>query len=344
MVEITDPTENLATARLELRSLLGSGRFGAVMPLDDDSIWLFNAAVSDGIQVAVLGPTGEMAELALDKRLQIEAAACAGFAVPPTTQVESVERLMSLSEFPIVLKPSQPIVDQNGALVRPNGQVCADRAELTRAAHAWGGEPLLAQPLISGVGEGLFGIAGPTGLHAVSAHRRIRMMNPQGSGSSACSSAPVDPVLAAAAERMLGDAGWRGMYMLEFLRDSDGTPWFMELNGRPWGSMALARRSGLEYPAWAVRQLRDSEFEPPVTSFSEQTCRHLGRELVHVMMVMRGPRSVALTEWPSRSKAVREVLRFRRNDGWYNWRAGDRRVFVDETLRTVTNQLRRAFR
>ena len=30
------------------------------MPLDDDSIWLFNAAVSDGIQVAVLGPTGEM--------------------------------------------------------------------------------------------------------------------------------------------------------------------------------------------------------------------------------------------------------------------------------------------
>ena len=240
---------------------------------------------------------------------------------------------MSLSEFPIVLKPSQPIVDQNGALVRPNGQVCADRAELTRAAHAWGGEPLLAQPLISGVGEGLFGIAGPTGLHAVSAHRRIRMMNPQGSGSSACSSAPVDPVLAAAAERMLGDAGWRGMYMLEFLRDSDGTPWFMELNGRPWGSMALARRSGLEYPAWAVRQLRDSEFEPAVTSFSGQTCRHLGRELVHVMMVMRGPRSVALTEWPSRSKAVREVLRFRRNDGWYNWRAGDRRVFVDETLR-----------
>ena len=59
---------------------------------------------------------------------------------------------------------------------------------------------------------------------------------------------------------MLSHTQWRGMFMLEFLRAKDGTAWFMELNGRPWGSMALARRSGLEYPAWALRQLNDSRF------------------------------------------------------------------------------------
>jgi len=249
---------------------------------------------------------------------------------------------MSVSELPTVLKPALAIVDRGDVLERPTGRVCANSSELARAAQAWTGEPLLAQPLISGTGEGLFGIAGPTGLHALSAHRRIRMMNPQGSGSSACASAHVDPALARAAEKMLVGAGWRGLFMLEFLRDNAGTPWFMELNGRSWGSMALARRAGLEYPAWAVQQLRDNTFEPPAVRYSDQTCRHLARELIYLLMVMRGPRSVALKDWPSRSKALRDVLRFNKNDGWYNWRSGDRAVFFDETVTTLLAQVRRA--
>lgn len=344
LLEMTSPSVDLNAARADFHGFLESGRFSAVMPLDDDSVWLCSAAARDGAQIPVLGPTDERAELALDKRLQLDAAARAGFAVPPTTHIESIDDIVSLSEFPIVLKPAQPILDQGGVLVRTNGRVCANRSELARTARAWGGEPLLAQPLISGTGEGLFGISGHTGLCALSAHRRIRMMNPQGSGSSACASARVDPELAVAAENMLGDEGWRGLFMLEFLRDSAGTPWFMELNGRPWGSMALARRSGLEYPAWAVRQLGDSLFEPPVTPFSQRTCRHLGRELIYLLMVIRGPRSVALTDWPSRSEAMREVLHFNRSDGWYNWRPGDRRVFFEETARTLIDQLRRAFK
>ena len=203
-------------------------------------------------------------------------------------------------------------------------------------------EPLLAQPLLSGVGEGLFGLAGPDGLMALSAHRRIRMMNPQGSGSSACISIAVDPELSRGAERMLSDTNWRGMFMLEFLRASDGTAWFMELNGRAWGSMALARRAGLEYPAWALRRLKDNRFEPTLAvSGNGRACRHLGRELVHLMMVIRGPKSVGATEWPSRWRTVRDVLRFSRNEHRYNWRPGDRGVFVEDTVRTVANQISR---
>ena len=341
---MTCPKVDLPAARSDFRRFLESGRFSAVMPLDDDSVWLCSAAAREGADIPVLGPTGWTAELTLDKRLQLDAAAAAGFAVPSTTHVECIDDLMSLSEFPTVLKPALAIVDRGAVLERPTGRVCANRSELARAAQAWAGEPLLAQPLISGTGRGLFGIFGRTGLHALSAHRRIRMMNPQGSGSSACASAQVDPGLAFLAQKMLGDAGWRGLFMLEFLRDSAGTSWFMELNGRAWGSMALARQAGLEYPAWAAQQLQDSLFEPPITPFSEQTCRHLGRELIYLLMVMRGPRSAALTDWPSRSKAVREVLRFNRNDSWYNWRPGARAVFFEETARTVFDQIQRAFK
>ena len=238
------------------------------------------------------------------------------------------------------------MVERDGVLIRPKNYVCASRSELAAVARTWrGAEPLLAQPLLSGIGEGLFGIAGEDALHALSAHRRIRMMSPQGSGSSACASAPVDAELAVKAERMLSHTHWRGMFMLEFLRAKDGTAWFMELNGRPWGSMALARRSGLEYPAWALRQLNDSDFAPPQRPFiSEQICRHLGRELVHLLMVFRGPRSAALTEWPSRAATIKAVLRLDRTQHWYNYRQGDRAVFVDDTVRTVLEFVRRAAR
>jgi predicted ATP-grasp superfamily ATP-dependent carboligase len=354
IIEITPPEHDLGQALVDLHKLLRSDAYSAVMPLDDAAVWLCNSAFESGSRVPVAGPTGEAAELALDKRLQLCAAARAGLHVPPTQCLESVDDVMALSEFPVQLKPARPVADRDGRLARGANYVCGNRAELGAAARAWNGaEPLLAQPLLSGVGEGLFGLADPSGLLALSAHRRIRMMNPEGSGSSACASTAVDGQLAHAAARMLSQTRWRGMFMLEFLRDRDGTAWFMELNGRPWGSMALARRAGLEYPAWALRQLGDmdhaplrqlgdTDYAPASTAPAERlTCRHLGRELVHLLMVFRGPSSVALTQWPSRRRTVCEVLRFSRGDQWYNWRRGESRLFLEDAVGTVLARFHR---
>ena len=340
IVEISSPERDAARALDELRTLATAGRFAAVMPLDDAALWLCDQALRH-LEIQVAGPTGQGARLALDKRLQLEAAAAAGLAVPPSRCIESVDELMALREFPLHLKPARPVEISGGRLARGANYICADPDELHTAAKSWAAaHPLIAQPLLTGTGEGLFGLAGPTGVQAWSAHRRVRMMNPQGSGSSACMTKAVDPELAHAAELMLGNAGWVGMFMLEFLRDDQGRPWFMELNGRPWGSMALARRSGLEYPAWAVQQIADPTLALPFQIVPEgQVCRHLGRELVHMLMVLRGPRSEASTDWPSRRRTLRQILQFSSRDGWYNARRGDRALFVEDTLRTVLSQL-----
>jgi predicted ATP-grasp superfamily ATP-dependent carboligase len=340
IVEIAPPERDAGQALADLLALLRSREHLALMPLDDAAVWLCSAA-SEEEMVPLVGPSGDTALLALDKRLQLAAAARAGFDVPPTRVVETVDDLLALDQLPVQLKPAQPMMDRGGRLVRGGNFVCGDRDELMAAANAWdGAHPLLAQPLLDGVGEGLFGLAGPDGVHAWSAHRRIRMMNPHGSGSSACASAPVEPELAQAAGRMLQDVGWNGMFMVELLRSRDGTPWFMELNGRPWGSMALARRSGLEYPAWALDRRLDPEAPlPPAPPAQARTCRHLGREIVHLLMVMRGPRSDAVEHWPSRWGAARDVLTFRRDDGWYNWNPRNPGLFVADTVGTVLDQL-----
>jgi hypothetical protein len=127
------------------------------------------------------------------------------------------------------------------------------------------------------------------------------------------------------------------MFMVEFLRDGDGRQWFMELNGRAWGSMALARRLGLEYPAWAAATAFGLPYAAPASAngHSAVVCRHLGRELVHLAMVIRGPQSAALVDWPGRGRTAAEVLRLRRGDSWYNLRSGELGVFASDTWETV---------
>ena len=315
----------------------------ALMPLDDPAVWLCQRAAEE-LGLTVIGATGAQAELALDKRQQLELARRAGLPVPETQIFERAEDALAIEHFPVVLKPALALAEEAGRLSKGPAHVCADRAELERAVAGWRtAGSILAQPWITGTGEGLFGITVDGEARLWSAHRRLRMVNPQGSGSSACVSIAPDPELVDAATRMMRDAGWDGLFMLELLRDGDGVPWFMELNGRTWGSLALARRLGLEYPLWAARD-RLGISEPPAEAAPPPAgvvCRHLGREIVHTLSVMRGPRSAALVDWPSRWSTLRAVARVGRGERWYNWSARHPSVFLDDTFQTVLGAIPR---
>jgi hypothetical protein len=336
--EIPAPEQSAGGAVEALRALVRRVHPAVVLPLDDPALWLCTH-LDSGVQLA--GPTGFGAECALDKAIQIDYAARAGLLVPETQVVHSLQDAASI-DSPVMIKSAQAVYEVDDKLVSPTGVVCADDRELQRArARSWL-PPMLIQPLISGIGEGLFGHVGPRGVVAWSAHRRVRMVNPQGSTSSACRSQEVDAQLVKPSERFLRAIGWRGMFMLEFLRDEEGRPWFMELNGRAWGSMALARRRGFEYPAWTVTDAVQPGFEPtPPVGPTDVLCRNLGLELVHLMFVARGPRSEAPISWPQLHRTVRDLCRLDRADRWYNWSPSEPRVFVADTIATVGLYLRK---
>ena len=343
--DLTPPEEDVDATLAELVELLRTLRPDAVMPLDDAAVWLCSE-VELG-DTALVGPSGAQAALTLDKRLQVRAAAAAGLRVPETRICErAADAFAEPLEYPVMLKPAHAIGRIGSRLAVGPRVACADRGELERAvAHYADGEPFLVQPYVPGVGEGVFGIAQDGEVRHWSAHRRVRMMSPQGSGSSACVSIAVDDQLRHAAAAMLREARWDGIFMVELLRDASGVPWFVELNGRSWGSMALARRLGYEYPAWAVEsRLGGSLPSPPPPPARTVVCRHLGRELVHLLIVMRGRPSDALTLWPSRRRTLLEVLTFRRGDRWYNLEPGRGRLFLYDTVSTVGRELSRALR
>ncbi|GAA3110362.1 hypothetical protein [Streptosporangium carneum] len=313
--QVTAPERDAQACADDVARLVDELAPAAVLPLDDHAVW-----VCDRVPGApVAGPTGDHARLALDKQRQLALAERAGFAVPQTG-----------ARGPWMVKPALAVALKDGVLTRPTGRITSD---VSRVA-----EPRLVQSVLGGVGEGVFGLATDSGVHALSAHRRVRMMNPRGSGSSACRSIPLAVELRAPVEAFVKESGWRGIFMIELLRDSAGVPWFMELNGRAWGSMALAVARGYHYPAWAVRSRLDPGFEPPEpVDPPHLTARHLGRDLVHLAAVLAKGGAPRLG-------TVLAVLTPRRGQRLYNRRRGEFGVFAADTLATLRTQLVRSGR
>lgn len=312
----------------------------AILVLDDSSLWL--VAESPWLLALTAGIDRDGVNLALDKAHQIDAARAAGLVVPPSRVVSRRGDLQDTGiALPTILKPQMAVRIKDGHLTRGKAKYLMTGKDTNEQPDDLG-DTYLLQPLISGVGEGIFGFAGPQGITAWSAHRRVRMMNPHGSGSSACRAIPPDPILREAVERFITAVQWRGPFMMEFLRDAEGTPWFMELNGRMWGSLALARRQGVEYPALAVAQQLDPAFSPgDVTAQSwPHVQRHLGRDLVHLMMVLRGPKSAHhRTGWPRLGPALREVLRPAPLSSFYNYDPAYPHFFLVDAVRTLVRTL-----
>ena len=131
--------------------------------------------------------------------------------------------------------------------------------------------------------------------------------------------------------------------MMEFLRDPSGKLWFMELNGRMWGSMALARRQGLEYPAWAVEAVEVPGFRPPEKNGIpiDEPVRNLGREILHLLFVLRGPKtSFHRQTWPQFGKSLQGVLRPAPLRQFYNYDPDCRSYMFRDAVATVLGALK----
>ena len=320
----------------------GAPRF--LFPLDDKAVWLGNRArLEKGWLLA--GPSGSAAELALNKCIQTQMARDAGFPVPNTAIVRTageIEAFIAAEGYPVILKASECVPIREGRVRSCKKWICANPTELQRAFTEWREHnALIVQPFVTGIGEGVFGLAAEDGIRALSAHRRLRMMNPQGSGSSACMSQSVPEDLRPHVEEFIRRTNWRGLFMIECLRDGEGKAWFVEFNARPWGSMSLARRQGLEYPAWQIQLLLDPESPAGLNAPTGDgvICRHAGRELMHLLFVLKGPNSQALDSWPSFWKSAGAVLHISPTDTLYNWRGEDPQVFFADCWSTVKDNL-----
>jgi predicted ATP-grasp superfamily ATP-dependent carboligase len=97
------------------------------------------------------------------------------------------------------------------------------------------------------------------GVRLAEVRQRATRVWPAGAGNTARGvTVPVDRGLADACGRLLDALGWVGLAQLEFVDDAGGVPRLVDLNGRCYGSLALAVKAGVNLPAiWAASALGD---------------------------------------------------------------------------------------
>jgi predicted ATP-grasp superfamily ATP-dependent carboligase len=205
----------------------------------------------DGLQAVVPYAAHDVVVRALDKVLLLEAAAAAGFAVPwtrPAAQAELAE-----VDGAVVVKARSHSVPGRSRL---EAVVCADaRAARRRVAEieAAGGEAVLQEHL-AGPLSAYAALAAPNGDVVAAMQQEAEALWPPGAGASVRARTVVpDAALAASVAHLLARLGWFGIAELQLIRRAHGDFVLIDLNGRFYGSLALALAAGLNLPAmWAA--------------------------------------------------------------------------------------------
>lgn len=286
-----------------------------VLPLTERSCLLCNAErdawEAAGIRVGC-GPD-QMLRGAFDKAETLRRAAACGVPFPDTRFPESLDQARAAAEelgFPCVVK-ARMSYSWNGDRIHstPPPVYLSRGSDLERAIlarHIGGCWPLL-QRYVEGTGRGIFALCSrgrPIGWFA---HERLREIDPTGSGSSLRRSIRAAPQLVEPARRLLDALQWHGPVMLEFRDGGDRGLWLIEVNGRFWGSLALAIAAGADFPLmWA--QLLDGETPDAPVYRTGVTVRWLWGDVKRFIRVAAGAPRGFPGPFPTRLQGLRELL------------------------------------
>lgn len=321
-----------------------------LLPISDESCEaiLENA---DALPADICLPTPSLLayRTVCDKALMMERAQAAGLATPPTIVLKTRDaRDVPADWYPIVLKPRKSVVSAEElsiwgrrkktsvAFVEKPLDLGAALAKIPHAAF-----PVLAQRRVQGAGEGIFLLRWNGEYLAEFAHRRIREKPPAGGVSVYRESVAVDPVLGAAAKRLLDKLDWRGVAMVECKQDdATGEPVFMEVNGRFWGSLQLAIDAGVDFPSLLLASAFGRRFSPVTRYTKGIRGRWFWGDVDHLYLrLAKSPLALHLKgDERTRREVIRDFLRHRPGDHEDVFRWSDPLPFAMESLRRLTLQ------
>ena len=296
---------------------LEQGGPAVVMPMTEAStipVSLHRAEIGAAGGTMLLPPHDVLLRV-FDKRAMTALAQSLGIAVPRTwvaAMDTDVVRLARELPYPVVLKPnvSQRRTASGGSA--PTGapsyainpeQFAHALAELQQRCDS-----VLVQEFIDGSGAGYFALMRVGELRGEFAHRRIRDVRPTGSGSALRESVVPTPALRNASLALLRAIGWHGIAMVEFRLRPDGTPVFLEVNGRFWNSLALAVHAGVDFPLGVASLATHGDVEPLATGRAGVRCRWWLGDARHLVAVWRGAPAGYPGAFPSRVRTTLAVL------------------------------------
>lgn len=261
-------------------------------------------------------PSHASVQKAFDKARSTELAGSLGIAVPWTRTIEDYDeaRTVALSaDYPVVLKPrSSEEIGFTGCTRSTGGPLYASNPhefmvayrKLTRRCRT-----VLAQEFVVGQGMGYYALLQHGELRAEFAHRRLRDVRPTGSGSSLRESVVPGPRVREHSLRLLRALHWHGVAMVEYRLRPDGTPVFLEVNGRFWNSLALAINAGVDFPRRLAEMAVAGDTMGPEPYREGVRCRWMLGDVRHLVEVFRGAPAGYPGRFPGRLRTLVDFLR-----------------------------------
>jgi len=248
------PPPRRAPAAAAARILDAAASLGIdlVIPVTDD-VLLPLAGMRDAFDrvCAVAAPGPEELDAVTDKAATVELARRLGVPVPRTALADTVDGALAAADelgWPVVVKPRRSRRVNGAASMAAFEVAYADGPARVAEAVSRAGGAVLVQEHWPGEGHGVELLLREGEPVAAFQHRRLREVPFTGGASSLRESVPLDPALLDHALRLLDALRWTGLAMVEFKLGPRGAA-LMEVNGRVWGSLPLAAKSGVDFPA-----------------------------------------------------------------------------------------------
>jgi hypothetical protein len=269
---------------------------------EDDLIALADLPpVIDGCKI--LTPRRTPLDIVLNKSETLTRAAALDIEVPLSWQPLAADNFAIIAEtlaYPLVLKWADPpailpLLAEHGIDFVKAEHIATAPALLTAlSAYAAIGAWPLAQSYCRGVGLGQMFHMHDGVATLMFQHRRIHEWPPEGGVSTVCATVPLDQHSdqRAKSEMLLASIGWEGPAMVEYRYDAQSdTYWLMEINGRFWGSLPLARHAGAEF-AWET-YAHAMSIETGRSEIRERHARYTIPETRRLIRILFDRRSIA---------------------------------------------------
>lgn len=242
-------SEFLATTRLAVRE----GRYEVVLGAGDAEVLALSMGREE-IGASVPCAPHENVLRAFDKLELAAAAETAGIRTPrivPATQ----ENVSGIAGTVVVKARTHWHPGSSGVPARIEAAVVPSH-EIARAVErirARGGEPVL-QDVVEGRLEAYVSLRNEEGEIVAEMQQRAGRLWPVPAGISVrAETIPIDRGLAERTQALLEHLGWFGLSEAQFLIPETGDPYLIDLNGRIYGSLALALAAGVNMPSLLAR-------------------------------------------------------------------------------------------
>ena len=220
--------------------------------------------LQDLAELGLLSPA--VVERSLTRECLAQAAARAGMTTATSIRCAGIEQALAAADqlgFPLALKSIHAATaDAHAVAAAPKGRIVHSASDLIEALPGFPGEQLL-QRYVTGDLISFAGVVARGRLLGCAVARYRRTWPPDGGSVSFGETIVPPPGLVEMARRLLADIGWEGIFELELIHvPPEGSFVPIDLNPRPYGSLALAAAAGAPLAAiwcdWLLRHGDDA--------------------------------------------------------------------------------------